>query len=94
MCQFKEISPTGEIVTLDSCLPISAVNSSAAKNSRDAFHKFSGLPSQNLTSGENRKLQELLGQYSDIFAQSSLDLGHTTIIQHKINTGEALPIKQ
>ena len=61
--EFKEISLTDEIVTLDSCPPVSAVNSSAATTSRDAFHNFGGLPSQNLTSEENRKLQELLGQY-------------------------------
>ena len=92
--EFKEALPTDEILTLDSCPSVSTVNSSAETTSSKVFHKFGGLPSQNLSSGENQKLHTLLDQYSDIFAKSSLDLGHTTIIQHKINTGEALPIKQ
>ena len=36
----------------------------------------------------------MLTSYKDIFASSSLDLGHTTIVEHSIDTGNARPIKQ
>ena len=36
----------------------------------------------------------MLTPYKDIFASSSLDLGHTTIVEHSIDTGNARPIKQ
>ena len=56
--------------------------------------KFKCLPSAHLTPTENNRLNLLLGQYSDVFAASSFDLGRTSIIQHKIDTGAARPIKQ
>ena len=92
--EFKETLATDEIISLDSDPSVSVVDSSAATTSNDAHTNFRGLPSPKLSFSENKKLQLLLDQYSDIFATSSLDLGHTKIIQHKIDTGEAIPIKQ
>ena len=45
---------------------------------------------------ETQKLQykRLLQRYSNAFAKSKNDLGCTDLIQHKINTGDAIPIKQ
>ena len=49
------------------------------------FHlQFKSLPRPTLTTAENAQLAELLQNFSDIFASSSLDLGHTQIIQHEI----------
>ena len=40
-------------------------------------------------------LSELyLREYSDLFAESSTDWGHTHLIQHKINTENSPPFKQ
>ena len=50
--------------------------------------------SQALSDSENKCLADLLGTYADLFATSSLDLGHTSIVQHNIDTGNAKPIKQ
>ena len=59
------------------------------------FHlQFNSLPNPSLTTVENAQLAELLTKFSDIFASSSLDLGHTRLIQHEIDTGDARPIKQ
>ena len=61
----------------------------------DAFHlQFNSVPNPSLTTAENAKLAELLTNFSDIFASSSLDLGHTQLVQHEIDTGDARPIKQ
>ena len=43
---------------------------------------------------ESGQLSELLCEYKDIFANSGLDLGCTSLVQHKIDTGSAQPIKQ
>ena len=61
----------------------------------DDFHlQFNSVPNPSLTTAENAKLAELLTNFSDIFASSSLDLGHTQLVQHEIDTGDARPIKQ
>ena len=39
-------------------------------------------------------LKNLLHDHSDTFANSSADLGHCAILQHDIDTGDSLPIRQ
>ena len=36
----------------------------------------------------------LLCEYSDVFSKGPQDLGHTEVIQHRINTQDAVPIRQ
>lgn len=50
--------------------------------------------SQGLTSSESEQLAELLYEYQDVFARDEFDLGHFTALTHKIETGNALPIKE
>ena len=47
-----------------------------------------------LDSSENSQFNSLLESFEDIFASSSLDLGHTSVVQHEIDTGNSMPIKQ
>eukprot|EP00795_Rhopilema_esculentum_P005471 gene5471-biopygen457 len=61
---------------------------------REFSLQFKSLPSPSLSTAENTQLNELLNEYADIFASSFLDLGHTNIIEHEIDTGDARPIKQ
>jgi hypothetical protein len=49
---------------------------------------------QDITSQQKCQLYELLRNYSDIFAIDDKDLGHTNVLRHSINTGEAIPIRQ
>ncbi len=44
-----------------------------------------------LTPAEKERVQRLLSKYSDVFDNN---LGHTTLITHKIDTGSTQPIKQ
>jgi hypothetical protein len=44
--------------------------------------------------GEFRELKELVAEYEDIFAGDSEDHGWTNKVYHRIDTGEALPIRQ
>ena len=48
----------------------------------------------NLSDGEQNRVSDLLLKYIDVFAKSKIDMGRTDIVQHKINTGSAQPIKQ
>eukprot|EP00795_Rhopilema_esculentum_P017845 gene17845-biopygen6667 len=61
---------------------------------REFSLQFKSLPNPSLSTAENTQLNELLNEYADIFASSSLDLGHTNIIEHEIDSGDARPIKQ
>ena len=47
-----------------------------------------------LTNQQQVAFQNLIAEYEDICARSSVDLRQTHLVQHKINTGDALPIAQ
>ena len=50
--------------------------------------------SKNLNLDQKSRLQNLLYDNSDLFASSPSDLGKASVAEHKINTGDAKPIKQ
>jgi hypothetical protein len=50
--------------------------------------------STKLTESEKHKFTELLIKYQDTFSKSATDIGFTDLVQHKINTGTAFPIRQ
>ena len=43
---------------------------------------------------EEKKVFEVVSEFSDVFAISAEELGHTELVQHTINTGDHPPIKQ
>ena len=47
-----------------------------------------------LTEKQAERLAQLLINYQDIFSKTDQDLGHTAVIQHRIDTRDAAPIKQ
>jgi transposase InsO family protein len=47
-----------------------------------------------LTDLQRQRLKESLMKYQSVFAQSDEDLGRTNFVQHKVETGEARPVKQ
>ena len=50
--------------------------------------------SHQLDSEECSQIAQLLTEFADVFAVSSDDLGHTSLVSHKINTGPSQPIRQ
>jgi hypothetical protein len=48
----------------------------------------------NLNEGEFQELRELLAEYEDIFAKDDEDYGRTNKVYHRIDTGDARPIRQ
>ena len=47
-----------------------------------------------LDPNQQQQLHKLLLQFHDVFATDQHDLGHTTAIQHQIDTGNSSPIRQ
>jgi len=48
----------------------------------------------NLSEDQKPLLYNLLGRNTDVFSCGSGDLGKTDLVRHKINTGDAAPIRQ
>ena len=49
---------------------------------------------EDISETQKKQFLALLSQYSEIISGTSEDLGHTTVMQHHIDTGNALPIRQ
>ena len=50
--------------------------------------------STNLSGHESSVAKQLVYEYSDVFSQSEFDLGHTAVLPHRIDTGDARPFKE
>ena len=62
------------------------------KEKEDLIKKLSAMTK---LEGEQRKqFENLLAQYPDLFAQHDSDLGHTTLVTHKIPLTDETPIKE
>ena len=60
-------------------------------------HDYSDLPDLSgsvLNDSDRIKFQSLFRKYRDVFAFSNDQLGRTSLVQHVIDTGDAMPIKQ
>lgn len=51
------------------------------------------LSSANLSPEDTAKLQGLINEFSDVFAETNAELGRTSLIQHSIDTGDARPVR-
>lgn len=51
------------------------------------------LPEE-LTPAQRQQVQLLVAKYADIMSRSDLDIGHTNLVEHVIDTGDARPIRQ
>ena len=49
---------------------------------------------QNKNEGGKREIRKLLYDFQDVFSKDESDLGVTHLGEHKIETGDALPVKQ
>ena len=50
--------------------------------------------SRDMTSLEKSQLWELLKTYADVFSCGKHDMGRTTLVSHRIDTGDAQPVRQ
>ena len=64
------------------------------KLSRADYWEFPDLSYSVLSEADKIKFRGLFQSYSDVFAFTDDQLGKTPLVQHVIDTGDALPIKQ
>lgn len=57
---------------------------------QEIMHRSSG----DLDTEQQEQLWELLVEFQDCFACDEVDLGQTSLVQHNIDTGEAMAIRQ
>ncbi|CAG2253617.1 unnamed protein product [Mytilus edulis] len=75
---------------------VSRVNCADSNTKVDIPDHLKGVfekSSKDLDNIEVKKLREFLCSYQDVFSKSPSDIGHTELVNHKINTGNAKPIK-
>ena len=75
---------------------LSAMSEGQTKNELP-HHDYSNLPdlSDSILNNDDRiKFRELFRRYRDVFAFADEQLGKTSLVQHVIDTGDAIPIKQ
>ena len=58
------------------------------------LHELFARAAEDLGDSEADRLVEVLSRYADVFAQHDLDLGCFPAVKHRINTGDARPIRQ
>ena len=62
------------------------------KEKEDLIKKLSAMTK--LEGEQKKQFENLLAQYPDLFAQHDNDLGHTTLVTHKIPLVDETPIKE
>ena len=61
---------------------------------RDHMRKVLSLPEKGLTKAQLKKLEKFLIDSNDVFSLHEDDLGCTSLVQHRVDTGDHNPIKQ
>ena len=84
--QFAAMHPDDVSIPLQSDISIASVDSTQCHEKKNLLSSFTCLPSPALNPSGNSQLNCLLESYEDIFASSSLDLGHISIVEHEINS--------
>ena len=83
--------PTG----LQAAQQVAGEYASATEDSPFAFLDpiVAGL-SVDLSEDERKEAVQFIHQHADIFSKHEFDLGRTTLLEHRINTGDARPVRQ
>ena len=70
------------------------VSSNKLRELPDHLEDLYERSAKNLSRTQQEELRFLLLENADLFSKSSADLGHTDRVRHKIDTGNAAPIRQ
>lgn len=99
--RIANIAPVGTTIRkgdlLATCTPVTRINT--CEDMEDT-QKTPRTPAQlnidlkHLTKEEARRAREFLRCYQHVFAEPDTPMGRTDIVQHRINTGDAQPIRQ
>ena len=70
------------------------VGKSCSGNRRDRLKKVLNIPQEGVELEQVKKLEEHLLSSHDVFSLDDDDLGHTSLVRHRVETGDHPPIKQ
>ena len=91
--RFSPLSKASPIVYL----PMSADEDDdillASASGRTDFMKDIDLDSSHVDDAQKEQLRQLLLEYGDIFATSMKDINVTSVVKHRIDTGDAKPVQ-
>ena len=95
------VNPSMEVVTLEPKTTIGKVTSitdvgttSLVSQDNSSVVTNIKLPGDYLSDEQQVELRNVLSKYSDVFAKSDSDLGHTDVLEHAIDTQGHAPIFQ
>ncbi|KAL5488507.1 hypothetical protein EMCRGX_G017449 [Ephydatia muelleri] len=91
------LNPGTESITIyagDIVAKMEYMDTSKALLKKQALWELIETLSTELTLEQKRLIYALFIKYADVFPETKGDIGKTTLLQHKINTGDATPVHQ
>ena len=83
-----------ETFELDSIKHSDSPSSPTDDGFRRGYSHLPDLSDSALSDGAKVKFKNLFSRYHNVFAFSDNQLGRTSLVQHTVDTGDAMPIKQ
>ena len=91
---FEEVDPSIATFELNSLGCPDAPPSPTVDSSHRDYSDLPDFSDSVLSDGDKVKFENLFQKYRDVFAFSDDQLGRTSLVQHTIDTGDAMPVKQ
>ena len=88
------VSKGTTIATMEAVAVVAVTSEDQSTNKQQLLTQMVQQIGDHVSSIEREQLLQLLLEFSDIFAAHPNDLGHTNIVSHRIDTGNAHPIRQ
>ena len=82
------------ITRMEAVAVIAVISDPVMESKHQLFEDMVKQLGTHVSTAQHVQLLQLLLEFSDVFAASSNDLGHTDLIKHQIDTGNAHPIRQ
>ena len=96
LVDFQQIGNDLATFEIDKNSPSSATQHSSSDDRQQPkdYSDFLHLSDSILNDDEKLKFKNLFGKYRDVFVFLGDQLGRTSLVQHVIDTGDAMPMKQ
>ena len=88
------VSKGTTIATMEAVAVVAATSEDQSTQKQQLLTKMVQQIGDHVSSIQREQLLQLLLEFSDIFAAHPNDLGHTNVVTHHIDTGNAHPIRQ
>lgn len=81
---------------IGTCVPVTSIirQTSTSDKANVKFEQMMAVAGQSRKPLERKRIKEFLRQYRDLFIPKGGKTGRTSVVKHKIDTGDAKPIRQ